>query len=106
MPKEHIIEDNEAYLARLKEEEIDGHTLLFLHLDFRKWTPSSFKRLLRSWKLFRQTVRGTFFAVSNGDDIDKWRKFVQRLGFQYLGTVRCPDGVERPCYFSQDTNNG
>jgi hypothetical protein len=104
--KEIIVQDCQEYLARLKIEDFDGLNVPFLHLEFRRWTPRSFKRLLEAWSLFRKTVRGTFFALSNGDDINKWRKFVERLGFEYYKDIPCPDGKVRPCYVSWDITNG
>ena len=106
MPKEYIIQDCPEYLARIKIEDFEGTKVPFLHIEFRKWSPTSFKRLLKAWGLFRETVRGTFFAVSNAQELDKWRKFVARLGFTQFRDITCPDGVIRPCYVSWDTTNG
>jgi hypothetical protein len=102
-PKEYLIQDCPEYLARLKIEDFNGQKVPFLHLEFKEWTPKSFKKLLEAWALFRRTVRGTFFALSNGDDIEKWRKFVSRIGFEYCMDIPCPDGKVRPCYVSWDT---
>lgn len=101
-PKEYIVQDCPEYLARIKIEDFEGTKVPFLHLEFRTWSPKAFKKLLKAWPMFRQSVRGVFFAVSNGDDIEKWRKFVERLGFEYFRPIVCPDGKTRPCYASWD----
>lgn len=103
---EYIIQDEPEYLARLKVYENGGQKLPLLHLDFKKWTPKSFKKLLASWKLFRLSVRGPLFAIHNGSDDEKWRRFVERLGFEYFMNVDCPDGKNRRCFISRDTTNG
>jgi hypothetical protein len=105
-PKEYTIQDEAEYLARLKVYEIEGAKLPFLHLEFKKWTPSSFKKLLHSWKHFRKFIKGPLFAIHNGADDDKWRKFVERLGFTYFRNVDCPDGINRRCFISQDNADG
>jgi hypothetical protein len=106
MREYHLIQDCPEYLAKLIIEDFRGQKVPFLHLEFREWSPKAFKKLLRAWRLFRHTVRGTFFALSNGDDINKWRKFVERLGFEYYKDIPCPDGEIRPCYVSWDITNG
>jgi hypothetical protein len=97
-----LIQDEPEYLARMDVHEFGGQLFPVLHLDFKTWTPSAFKKLLRSWSLFRKTIRGPLFAISNGLDDDKWRKFVERLGFTYFMNVDCPDGINRRCFISQD----
>ena len=105
-PKEYVIQDEPEYLARIKIHDFGGSQVPFLHLEFRKWNKESYRKLLEAWKLFRLTVRGSFLAVSNGEDDDKWRKFVERLGFTYFTNVDCPDGKNRRCYISRDIANG
>lgn len=101
-PLEYIIQDEPEYLARIKVHS----GVPFLHLDFKIWTPTAFKKLLKAWAVFRSTVDGTFLAISNGEDDDKWRKFVERLGFTYSSHVDCPDGIRRRCYISRKDTNG
>lgn len=100
--KEYIVQDCQEYLAKVIVEKVGSLEIPFLHLEFRKWSPSSFKKLLRAWRLFRWCHTGTFYALANHDDEEKHRKFVQKLGFEYFRHLRCPDGKERPCYFSQE----
>jgi hypothetical protein len=101
--KEYLIQDTPEYLAKMIVENFRGTEVPFLHLDFKKWSPTAFKSLLKAWRLFRETVRGTFFAIPNHDEIAKWEKFVKRLGFEEFRPITCPDGKARPCYWSQDT---
>ena len=105
-PKEYIIQDEPEYLARVKVENFAGLEVPFLHLDFKDFKLSSLKKLLKAWKLFRETVRGNFYALSNQDDFKKHRKFVTLLGFKYFDLIECPDGKRRPCYISRDIKNG
>lgn len=105
-PKEYVIQNEPEYLARIVLHEMEGKQLPFLHLDFKIWTKTAYRKLLCSWKLFRATARGPFFAISNGEDDNKWRKFVERLGFSYFMNVDCPDGKNRRCFISRDTANG
>ena len=105
-PREYIIQDEPEYLARLKLENFGGVEVPFLHLEFRDFKPSSFKKLLQSWTIFRKTIKGPLFAVSNSNDFDKHKRFVTLLGFKTLKAIECPDGIIRPCYISQDITNG
>lgn len=104
--EEYIIQDEPEYLARVKFHDFSGLVVRFLHLDFKKWSPSAFKKLLHAWGVFRTQFPGNFYAISNGEDDDKWRKFVERLGFTYFINVDCPDGINRRCFISRDTANG
>lgn len=105
--KEYLIQDEPEYLAKIIVEDLgDGIQVPFLHLDVRSWSPSSFKKLLRSWRIFRQTVSGNLFALSNRDDTELHRKFVKRLGFKFFRAIECPDGKVRPCYISQEKSHG
>jgi hypothetical protein len=104
--QEYIIQDEAEYLARIELHEIEGQQLPFLHLDFKKWSPRSFRKLLFCWSLFRRTAKGNFYALSNGADDDKWRKFVECLGFEYFMNVNCPDGKNRRCFVSKQSEEG
>ena len=97
---EYIIEDEPEYLARMVSHRMDGGWLNIMHLDFRIWSPRAFKKLLRHWKAFRQKEPEPLFVIHNGEDDDKWRRFVERLGFTYFMNVDCPDGINRRCYVS------
>jgi hypothetical protein len=98
LPNKYIVEDCAEYLATIELV----HGVPFLHLDFRIWTPTSFKKLLGHWHVLRQCLRGPLFALSNDKDDAKWARFVSRLGFTYFKNVDCPDGVNRRCFISQD----
>lgn len=107
MPRKHyVVQDEPEYYACIIVEDFDGVEVPFLHLDVKKWSPSSFKKLLRSWRVFRKTVSGNFFALSNRDDTELHKKFVKRLGFKFFRALECPDGKVRPCYISQEEKNG
>lgn len=106
MSKEYIIQDEPEYTAKIVAHEVNGTTVPMMHLDFKTFTPKAFKKLLLNWKLFRVCIKGPLYAIHNGDDDDKWRKFVERLGFKYFMHVDCPDGKNRRCFISQDTTNG
>lgn len=100
--KEYLINDCPEYYAKIT----DDYGVLFLHLDFKRWSTGSYRKLLEDWKAFRLTVRGHFFALANNNEINKWRKFVERLGFVYFKDLVCPDGEIRPCYVNWDKTYG
>jgi ribosomal protein S18 acetylase RimI-like enzyme len=105
-PSSYTVEDCPEYLAKIDIFEIEGARLPFLHLEFKIWSPSSFKKLIDHWHVLRYCVRGPLFALSNDKDDEKWAKFVSRLGFTYLKHVDCPDGINRRCFISQQLGCG
>jgi hypothetical protein len=97
-----VVEDCTEYTATIEVFEIDEAKLPFLHLEFKVWSPSSYKKLLDHWLVLRDCIKGPLFALSNDKDDEKWAKFVSRLGFTYFKNVDCPDGINRRCFISQD----
>lgn len=106
MRKKYIIEDCPEYVFSLIEEDFDGLKVPFIHVTYKQWSPSILKRSLKTWKAFRESIRGTFFALADHDDLKTHEKFVKRFGFEHYRPIVCPDGKTRPCYVSWDKING
>lgn len=90
-------------------EDFEGVEVLFLHLDFKKWSLDSYKHWLGVWDAFKGyfLLRGSvFYAVANHDNEKVFDKFVKRLGFKEFKAIPCPDGKTRTCYVIRDTANG
>ena len=103
MPRQHhVVQDRPEYYFCVIVEDFDGVEVPFVHLDVKKWSPSTFKKILHSWGVFRKATKGNFYAISNRDDIELHKKFVRRLGFKFFRALECPDGKVRPCYISQE----
>src|SRR5271166_1028057 len=78
--------------------------MIFAHLAVFSLHPSLIKRMLETWRLFRQHVTCPIFAVGEVDD-DKWERFIKLFHFQYLQDVVCNNGEPRRMFVSYSKNN-
>lgn len=98
----HPVIDCREYCFELEEFRKGSDTFLLAHIYFTYFTPSIFKRVLREWAVFRQTVPGPVYAVCNDGDPHKWERFVSRLGFRPTGIeVDCNNGTRRQLFIAK-----
>lgn len=77
-----------------------GKLMTFLHLEFQRWSLSSYKRLKHLWPSFRQTLPPIIYACGSVCDA-KWVKFLRHTGWKPLvEDCLCSDGTSRPIYFN------
>ena len=65
------------------------------HADVRLWTPSVKKEYEMVHGLLQQMHSEPFFCLT---DNPKLEKFVQSIGYEYLETLSCDDGIDRPMW--------
>ena len=65
------------------------------HADVRKWTLSIKKEFQQVHGLLQMIHGQPFFCLT---DNPKLEKFVQSLGYKYVQTVSCDDGIDRPMW--------
>ncbi len=97
--KVHELLITDAYELFGEEYTRGQDTFLLLHLSFRKWTPSVFRRFMTHWEMFRSCVTAPLFATGEVDD-DKFERFVTHLGFKYHDTVHCDNGESRRLFIT------
>ena len=95
--KRHDVHRTDDYWFEIDEYKRGEDTLLLVHLQFFRWTPSVLKQCLREFKLFREHVRAPLFACPPVADA-KWFKFVTMMGYRYLQDIVCEDGEARPLF--------
>ena len=74
-------------------EEYEHRT--FTHADVYKWTPVIAKEFKMVHALLQQIHSDPFYCLV---DNPKLEKFVQSLGYQYVQTLSCDDGIDRPMW--------
>ena len=88
------------YDTWIETQELEsGQTLNFFHCEVFYWRPSTLKRMITQWRIFRTHVPQALFCQGEVDD-EKWAKFIHHFGFKYLTTVPCTDGKERRIFIS------
>lgn len=104
---ETILIDKPEYFFVIEEQRSpEGQSMLFMHLTVNAdWTPSLAKEVMRNWKMFRQCVTCPVFAVSADNDIPKWKKFIEWLGFKFHIEGICEDGQQRLCFVHYNEKN-
>lgn len=65
------------------------------HADVHKWTPSIKKEFNMVHGLLQQMHNEPFYCLT---DNPKLEKFVQSLGYEYIQTLSCDDGIDRPMW--------
>ena len=65
------------------------------HADVRFWTPSVKREFEMVHGLLQQMHSEPFFCLT---DNPKLEKFVQSIGYEYLETLSCDDGIDRPMW--------
>lgn len=88
----------------LEEHRRSDGSFLLAHLNFRKFTPSILKRVLREWQTFRTVVRGPIYAIRDDGSHDKWVRFITHLGFKPTDlSITCNNGAVRQLFISTVT---
>ncbi len=87
--------DNDDYFCLVEEFKRGEEQMVFCHMLVFNWTPSVYKDFVRKWRLFRKHVTCPLYAVAGPTDVERWEKFVTRLGFTFVMPVVCENGAER-----------
>lgn len=103
--EEVVVRDLEEYHFALEEFRRGEDQMVFVHLTVHEWTLSTFKKILREWKLFRECVTCPLYAVGGVEEPQRWEKFVSRLGFTPLAEVICENGAKRRLFIHTIKNN-
>lgn len=67
----------------------------WIHMDVHKWTPEIKKELVQVQSLLQMMHSEPFYCLS---DNPKLEKFAQSIGYEYLETLHCDDGIDRPMW--------
>jgi hypothetical protein len=82
-------------------QDASGHQMLLAHLRVHKWSLSSHRRIQHDWAVFRSVVTTPLFATPmpyEGAELERWRRFVELMGWRPFSHVTCEDGHVRPLY--------
>lgn len=93
----HDAHRTDDYWFEIDEYKRGEDQFLLVHLQFFKWSPAVYKRLIHDWRSFRTVVTAPLFACPRVDD-EKLRKFVTKTGWRFLQDITCDNGETRPLF--------
>ena len=87
-----------------------GERMYLAHLRVLRWSPSTLRKIIHDWRIFRAAVPITLYALpmlsANDPDHAKWDRFVRKLGWAPTGImVSCNDELERQLYIHEKEAN-
>tara|TARA_X000001316_G_C915773_1_gene30191 strand:+ start:404 stop:691 length:288 start_codon:yes stop_codon:yes gene_type:complete len=65
------------------------------HADVHKWTPTIKKEFMKVHGLLQTMHSEPFYCLT---DNNKLEKFVKSIGYSYVQTLPCDDGIPRPMW--------
>lgn len=102
---EYVLSEPPEYSSVLHElRDEDGHQMLVIHMDVKKFAPSVLKRMKREFSALRSCTDATIFAIEDKPDDAKWERYVRHMGFEFSSRVECTDGPSRRCFVSKKNN--
>lgn len=75
----------------------DGNVAYSAHFTVHQFSPTIFKLMKDDWAEVRPKIDGPIFACGY-NQTDKWIKFVEKFGFQYMKDVVGTDGSVRKLF--------